>query len=168
MHRRIGVVLAICAMFVLTSNVEAQMEVSWGGGDGLWTDENWTDGTSVDFIDAFVGQLDGSNGAGGPNGEDIITIGSGTVNYPANDLGSDFRMKQGSQLIITGGATWVQSQDDSWSENRWTEMDLSQLTLDNGTFRREGRGRGDGRNDRTRNRERQHRGGGDDAPEDGR
>jgi hypothetical protein len=138
MHRTTAVVLALCALGLLNGNVYAQLEISWGGGDGSWSDENWTDGAGLDYIENFTGTIDGSNGSGGPNGEDIITIGSGVVEYPADDLQSDFRMKQGSQLIITGGATWVQAQDDSWSENRWTEMDLSKLTLDNGTFSRTG------------------------------
>ena len=131
-------------MAVLTGSVQAQLEISWGGGDGSWDDKNWTDGSGLDFIESLTGTRDGSNGSGGPNGGDIITIGSGTVDYPADLLQSDLRIKQGSQLIITGGATWVQSQNDDWSENRWTEMDCSSLVLDNGTFRRTGAVRDEG------------------------
>ena len=138
MRRKFDIAWILLAATLWVGTAQGQIDVVWGGGDGFWVDENWDDGTGLNTIDAFVGQLDGSNGAGGPNGEDNITISSGTVEYQANDLQSDFRMKQGSRLVINGGATWTQIQDDSWSENRWTEMDLTSLVLDNGTFRRTG------------------------------
>ena len=86
-----------------------------------------------------VGRTDGSNGASSPNGGETFIIGGGaTVSYDANALESDFRIKQGSNLIIRDGATWVQPTDATWSENRWTEMDLSRLEIDGGTFSRNG------------------------------
>ena len=138
MYRRFSMVLALIGLAVFSCSTRAQLEVSWVGGDGRWDDNNWDDGTGVNTIDNFVGKLDGSDGSGGPNGEDILIITSGTVEYPADELSSDFRMKQGSELRISGGAKWVQMQDDGWLENRWTEMDLSHLILDNGTFSRVG------------------------------
>ena len=122
--------------YFATEKVNA-IDVVWDGGDGLWDDANWNSGL---FIEDFLGTRDGSNGWKGPEGEDeYIYIGGGaTVTYPANDISSDFRIKQGGHLIIQEGATWQQVTDASWSENRWTEFDASSLIIDGGTFRRVG------------------------------
>lgn len=115
---------------------QQEVPVEWDGGDGEWNDANWNGGMTPDEV---VGRMDGSNGAGSPNGGETFIIGGGaTLSYDANAIGSDFRIKQGSNLIIHEGATWVQATDATWSENRWTEMDLSRLEIDGGTFSRTG------------------------------
>jgi hypothetical protein len=67
-----------------------------------------------------------------------ITIGGGkVVNYHGNMIG-DLRIRQGSSLTIKEGAVWQQVTDETFAENAWTQMDMSNLILDNGTFRRSG------------------------------
>ncbi|MCA9149340.1 MAG: PEP-CTERM sorting domain-containing protein [Planctomycetales bacterium] len=113
------------------------VDVTWDGGDGNWEDPKWNGG---DTIDLYLFTMSGANGWGAQDGEaEVINIGSGsTVTYDANALDNDFRMKQGSSLFITGGAKWQQISTDDWSENRWTQLDMSRLVLDGGTFSRIG------------------------------
>ena len=127
-------------LFALLASASPLMatDVTWDGGDGTWDEAKWNGGK---HIDEFLDVLDGAEGWKRDNeGEmDNVTIGQGsTVEYLADDFSADFEMFQGSTLTINEGAVWVQSQNDDWLENRWTEMDLSVLNLDNGTFRRTG------------------------------
>ena len=94
----------------------------------------------------WTGREDGARGWAGPNGEvENIIIGSGaTVTYDADSIGSDFQMLQGSTLNVVDGARWVQITDAGWAENRWTEMDLTLLNLDGGSFIRTGEVPGEG------------------------
>lgn len=129
--------LAATALLVagISSNARA-IDLVWDGGTGNWDEGKWNNGQTLFDL---IGKQDGSDGWGSAIGEEQnFIIGSGTVNYDANALGSDFRLKQGSTLKITGGATWQQLSTNDWSENRWTEMDADQLIIDNGTFRRTG------------------------------
>ncbi|MCA9216341.1 MAG: PEP-CTERM sorting domain-containing protein [Planctomycetales bacterium] len=138
MSRLFRLLCAGCIALVTVSATAHAIDVTWDGGDGAWDDANWNGGKG---IDQFLGRVDGTDGWKGPNEDEVenIVIGKGaTVEYLADELQSDFRMLQGSTLTITEGAVWTQSENDDWSENRWTEMDLSVLNLDNGTFRRTG------------------------------
>jgi len=130
-------VLAAAALFALSFSNAQAIDVRWDGGNGDWTeDAKWNNGQLVSDI---VGRRDGSNGFKGTSGEqENFFISSGVVSYDANAVASDFRMKQGSTLKISNGATWQQVSTNDWSENRWTEMDASLLSLDGGTFRRVG------------------------------
>ncbi len=139
---RIAAVFA-AALFTLglaSGGVQA-LDVIWDGGDGIWDDQNWNGGQDLNDV---TGSTDGSNGWGGAFREPevmenfIISGPTSSVVYDANTRGSDFRMKQGSTLTISDGATWSQISDDTWSENRWTELDISGLLLDGGTFSRIG------------------------------
>lgn len=114
---------------------ERRITAEWDGGDGPWVSENWNGGQSPDDV---LGRSSGSDGAKNLNGGETIVIGGGAnVSYDGNANG-DFRIKQGSELIIKEGATWIQATDASYSENRWTQMDLSKLSLDGGHFKRSG------------------------------
>ena len=132
--RVIWAAFSALALLVPTANA---IDAVWDGGDGLWTDPNWNGGMPIESI---LGAQDGADGYNGDNTEEqSIFIGdASTVEYPGNTLDADFEMFQGSNLTIHEGATWLQSANDSWTENRWTEMDLSNLVLDNGSFRRIG------------------------------
>ena len=135
----------LLAMSLWTTPVLAQIDVLWDGGDGEWNDPNWNGGMT---IESLVGQTDGADGYNGS--QENIVIGSGaTVNYNANDPrgdggGSDFEIRQGANFTITDGASFTHLSDDSWSENRWTELDLSNLVIDNGSFIRTGSVREEG------------------------
>lgn len=114
---------------------ESTVEVTWDGGDGQWSDPNWNSGGTLEEL---VGSTNGSNGAESLNGGETFIIGGGaTVSYDGNTLG-DLRIKQGSNLIIQEGATLAQTTLPTWSENRWTQMDLSRLEINGGTFSRTG------------------------------
>ncbi len=129
---------SIMLVLVVSSTPLSAIDVTWDGGDGTWDEENWNGGKP---IDDFLEQLDGADGWNGPNEDELenIVIGKGsTVEYLADEFSADFEMRQGSTLTITEGAVWVQSQNDDWAENRWTEMDLTTLNLDSGTYRRTG------------------------------
>ena len=137
LRNRVPIILAaMMAVFLAATPTAHAFDIIWDGGDGVWADSNWDGG---EFIDVLVGTASGSNGYGGPAGEEEnIIIGSGsTVTYEA-DIYEDFYIKQGGSLTIQDGAVWQHLSDDSWPENMWTEMDASRLTLDNGTLRRIG------------------------------
>src|SRR5689334_22522416 len=123
--------------------------VKWvGAASGQWSDANaWkntttnTTGTSTDA--AIFGQKDGSNGMSDVNpattrARNIVLDGGATVNYNGQAQNSDFRVLQGTNFTITGGATWVQTTDSSYNGNHWTNMEPSNLVIDNGTLRRVG------------------------------
>lgn len=135
MHRTVFAVALVAAVFL---NVRAQaVEMIWDGGDGFWNSDNWNGGMTPD---AIVGRSDGTRGS-----EDVIIIGgSSNVLYEANEVQSDFQMRQGNTLTITEGASWTQLTLADWSENRWTEMDLSELILEGGTYNRIGEVPGEG------------------------
>jgi hypothetical protein len=140
MYRTTLTVACVAAMLVtgvMTGVASAQgLDVVWDGGDGEWIDANWNGGSEAL---ALIGQDDGSDGSSDINGGTRIIIGSAaTVAYDENGTIGDFRVLQGSDLVIQGGATWTQNTKTTWSENLWTEMDLSNLVLDNGTFSRAG------------------------------
>jgi hypothetical protein len=116
------------------------IDIVWDGGEGNWEDSNWNGGENLFDL---VGQENGSNGyksGVNPDEEEVFIIGGAgsIVNYDADALASDLRLKQGAYLTINDGGILQQISNDDWVENRWTEMDLSALTLDNGIFRRIG------------------------------
>jgi hypothetical protein len=123
--------------------------VKWvGAASGQWSDANaWkntTTNTTGTFTDAAIfGQNNGSNGMNDVNpattrARNIVLDNGVTVNYNAQAQSSDFRVLQGTNFTITGGATWVQTTDSSYNGNRWTNMEPSNLVIDNGTLRRTG------------------------------
>ena len=132
---RITMAMALVAAVFMTSRAQTANMI-WDGGDGEWNFDNWNNGMTPSEL---VGRDDGTQGI-----EDNIIIGDGNVLFDANEIQSDFRMLQGNTLTIGGGASWTQLTLPDWSENRWTEMDLSELILDNGSFNRIGAGPGDG------------------------
>ncbi len=129
--------LLLVSLLASAAGVAVAEDIRWDGGNGDWSeDAKWNQGQLVDDL---VGRRDGSDGYKGKSGEqENFFIGSGVVSYDANAIASDFRMKQGSTLTIGKGATWQQVSNDEWSENRWTEMDASRLTIDGGVFQRVG------------------------------
>ncbi len=128
--------LAVFSIACWTVGPVQAIDIVWDGGDGTWNDANWNGG---DDPFTLVGKDNGTNGYGGAlQEEETFLIGTGsTVTYEADVFG-DFQVKQGGNLIIRDGAVWQQLTDDSWPANNWTQMDASNLTLDNGTFRRIG------------------------------
>jgi len=113
------------------------VDIRWDGGNGDWSESaKWNNGQ---LVEGLVGRRDGSDGYKGKNDEqENFFINSGVVSFDANAIASDFRLKQGSTLTIGKGATWQQVSVDDWSENRWTEMDATRLTIDGGVFQRIG------------------------------
>jgi hypothetical protein len=110
--------VAALALLMTATNARA-IDITWDGGDSRWDDTKWNGGS--DAMD-LVGTLNGSNGWGGPNEGEMenffISGATSIVEYPADDLQSDFRMKQGSTLTISNGGVWQQITTDDWSENR--------------------------------------------------
>jgi hypothetical protein len=147
MYRTTLTVACVAAMLVtgvMTGVAPAQnLDVVWDGGDGEWTNSNWNGGSDVL---ALIGQDNGSDGSSDKNGGTRIIIGGGAaVLYDANATDfNDFRVKQGSDLVLQDGASWTQNTTATWPENLWTEMDLSNLVLDGGTFIRTGSVPGEG------------------------
>jgi hypothetical protein len=142
MMTRIGYSAAFAVMLLMTSfavNQAQAIDVTWDGGEGLWDDANWNGGS--DMLD-LLGTFTGADGWRGPHEgemENVLISGAtSTVMYDADSLADDFEMRQGSNLTIADGATWAQVSTDDWSENRWSEVDLSNLVIDGGTFRRVG------------------------------
>jgi hypothetical protein len=120
--------------------------VKWvGGASGEWNQANaWLNQkTSVTGnATAIFSQTNGSDGMNDNNpantrARNIIIDGGAVVEYRAN-LTGDFRLKQGSSMTVTGGATWQQTTDNAYAGNNWTRMDASNLILDNGTYKRTG------------------------------
>src|SRR6476660_2173102 len=122
--------------------------VKWvGAASGQWNDANaWknttTNTTGTSTAAAIFGQGNGSDGMNNVDpaltrARNIVINGGATVNYNGQTHG-DFRIRQGSNLTVTGGATWVQTTGALDTDNHWTQMDASNLVLDNGTFRRTG------------------------------
>ena len=127
---------ALAAAVFLTGSAQA-LDMTWDGGPGEWNFDNWNGGMTP-------AEVLGSN-RGAEGSEDNIIIGAGAeVLYDANEIQQDFRMRQGNTFTISEGASWTQLTLPDWSENRWTEMDLSELILDNGTFNRVGSVPGEG------------------------
>jgi hypothetical protein len=140
----LAILFAVAAVLGFAANLAAALDVVWDGGDDVWDGPKWNGGLSAVEV---LGVDDGADGFNGPNSneEQNIFVGMGaTVTYDADFLGRDFELFQGSSLTIHEGATWQQTADEFWSENRWTELDPSNLILDNGTFRRIGSVREEG------------------------
>lgn len=139
----------IAAVVALIASPAMALDFVWDGGDGEWTDSNWNGGESLDIL---VGVIDGADGWNSPINQDEledgmtenIIIGGGTVSYPADELQADFEMRQGSTLQILEGGRWLHETTEDFSENRWTQLDLTALIIDGGTFSRIGEGPGDG------------------------
>jgi hypothetical protein len=132
--------------YKLTSITPTLQEVEYvGTNGGQWPDANaWRNVTTNTTGDAatIFGQGNGSDGMNTTSMATTrarnITIGDGkVVNYHGNMIG-DLRIRQGSSLTIKDGAVWQQVTDNTFSENAWTQMDPSNLILDNGIFRRSG------------------------------
>jgi len=131
--------------------VDAIPTIQWvGAASGEWNDANaWKNTTTNTTGDAttIMGQGNGSDGM-----TDVspaltrarnIVIGDGaTVEYNAQAISSDFRLNQGSTLTVKTGATWRQTTDGTYTENRWTRFDPSNLILDGGSFKRTGESAG--------------------------
>ncbi len=133
MFRLFKVLVVVASLTVCVSAAE----MSWDGGDGDWVDANWNGGMRPEQV---VERNDGTRGS-----EDTIIIsGGGNVLYDADEVGSDFNMRQGNTLIIGEGSSWTQLTTAEWAENRWTELDMSELILDNGSFNRIGNKPGEG------------------------
>ncbi len=148
--KRSALTAALVIVISMSNSLRAQDDVEWvGGASGEWNTgevwENTTDSVTGDAVTIF-GQ---SNGSDGDNNADPeltrarnITIGGGAVvEYDRILTNSDFRIRQGSNLTIKEGAVWVQDAA-TYEENGWTQMDMSNLVLDNGTFRRIGESTG--------------------------
>ena len=129
---RSSMVLALFLGMAPFYSIVGAADLIWdGGGGGNWEDPTWNGGMTPEQI------LGRSNGATG-TGHHII-IADGDVLYNGNEFG-DFRVLQGNDMTIGVGGSWNQITETTWSENRWTEMDLSNLNLSGGSFRRIGAG----------------------------
>jgi hypothetical protein len=139
--------------YTLTSINQGIDTVEWvGSSSGEWRDANAWKNTRTNVIGnagAIFGQNNGTDGMNNINPAVTrarnIVIGHGaTVEYywPLAGGGGDFRVRQGSNLIIKDGATWIQDTDSTYPENGWTRMDPSNLILDNGKFIRRGESAG--------------------------
>jgi hypothetical protein len=141
--------------YTLTSNVPQLQTVKWvGSASGDWNEANgWknVDTNTTGNAATVLGARNGNEGMNNINvasaaARNIVIDGGNTVEYyypTGNGAGtgsSDFRLRQGTNLTITGGATFLQDQSDypNNSGNGWMRMDPSNLILDNGTFRRVG------------------------------
>jgi hypothetical protein len=133
--------------YKLTSNTPTVDTVQWvGGASGDWNDPNvWKNTTTNATGDAntIFGQRNGSDGMNTTSmattrARNIVIGGGARVEYYHPTPDSDFRIQQGSTLTIKEGAKWVQETDNTYSENGWTQMDMSNLILDGGTFSRTG------------------------------
>jgi hypothetical protein len=118
----------------------------WDGGDGLWDDSKWNGGKSpAEVIDRTNGSYGWGGSFSGEEMENIVISGPGSVvEYDADGLSSDFRIRQGGTMTISDGAVWQQLSNDDWGENRWTQIDASALILDGGSFIRTGAVRDEG------------------------
>jgi hypothetical protein len=153
-----GMVLALIFIGMMGDRAQAVnpvYTVKWVGADGgEWNDPNSWENVNLDTTGnalAILGSRDGSEGmdtisAATTRARNIV-IGSGkTVEfyYPTANGGangsSDLRFRQGTNLTIAGGATLLIDQPTftSTSGNCWGRMDMSSLTLDNGTFWKKG------------------------------
>ena len=129
MLRNFSLAMVLSSLFVSPS---IGIDLIWDGGSGEYASENWNGGKSPEDV---VGRNNGIESVG----NHMIISGPGDVIYDGEANG-DFRVLQGSDMTITDGASWTQITFETWSENRWTEMDLSNLRLDDGIFRRTGGG----------------------------
>ena len=139
--------VVVCGTCEFARALDPVNTVQWiGGASGEWNQASgWKNVTTntTNNATAILGQKDGSDGQSSNDpaatrARHILINGGATVEYNAESAASDFRVKQGSDLTVTGGATWVQTTTLAYQGNRWTEWDASNLTLDNGTFRRTG------------------------------
>jgi len=147
-RRTVAVVAAALVILgVMSDGLRAVDTVEWvGGASGEWNTGNvWRNTTTNVTGDAMtiLGQRNGSDGMNNADpalsrARNIVIGGGAVVEYYRPIPDSDFRIRQGSNLTIKEGAVWVQETDATYSENGWTQMDLSHLILDNGTFRRTG------------------------------
>lgn len=150
MSRRLRTLISSLALFAVLGIAAPQrsfaIEMVWDGGDGLWDDTNWNGGQSpADVIDRLNGSYGWGGSLSGDEMENIIISGPGSiVEYDADAMSSDFRIRQGATMTISDGAVWQQVSNDDWGENRWTQIDGSALILDGGTFRRAGAVRDEG------------------------
>jgi PEP-CTERM motif-containing protein len=135
----------------LTAHSAAALDtVIWiGGPNGEWRDANAWRNTRTNAVGDAATILGSGNGSDGMNdinpattrARNIVIGGGATVNYNGA-VNGDFRIRQGSNLTIKEGATWVQATDATYTENIWTRFDPSNFVLDGGTFRRSGESAG--------------------------
>jgi hypothetical protein len=133
--------------YKITSNVVPIDTVEWvGGASGEWNNANaWRNTRTNTTGDAntIMGQRNGSDGMNTTDpattrARNIVIGGGAMVEFNSQAIASDFRLNQGSTLTVKEGATWMQTTDATYTENRWTRFDPSRLTLDGGTFKRTG------------------------------
>ena len=148
-------IFTLVATLYLVDTTQAAFDLDWDDGDGMWfsnspfsSDGNWNGEQNVYDL---VGRENGHEGYRDATGPTDILIGGGSqVSYDAYTVGEEFRIMQGSNLTITGGAVWEQKTLDvdevhpqfglleRWEETYSTFIDPNHLNLDNGTFRRTG------------------------------
>jgi hypothetical protein len=135
--------------YTLTSITAPIATVEWvGAASGEWQDANAWKNTTTNAIGDATTILGARNGNEGMNNvspaayaaKNIVIGGGATVafNWLTGNVagtGSDFRLRQGANLTIKGGATWVQDAS-ALPENGWTRFDPSNLILDGGSFKR--------------------------------
>jgi hypothetical protein len=117
---------------VFAGAVQAQVPVSWDGGNDDFAAAKWNGGMTAT---AVFGDTRITNGAYD------ITIGSGsTVTYDAPGTGGGLRPRSNTgptTVTINDGATlWHTTVQAGDTDGMWTEWDAG-LNLDNGTFKRD-------------------------------
>ncbi len=154
-------VLALVGATCMLGVAHAGFQVTWDGGTHMWytfdinaAGGNWNGGQKIQDL---VGVERGHGGYKDTNGAVDFMIDGGFVGYDGFVIDNDFRLLQGDTMTITGGGVFearlldADSVNDPLAEegggfgtlfrhesSKWTEMDMSELNLDNGTFRRTG------------------------------
>jgi hypothetical protein len=137
--------------YTLTSITPEIDTIEWvGGASGEWNNANAWRNTRTSVIgdaNTLMGQRNGSDGMNNislaaSRARNIVIGGGATVEFNSQAIASDFRLNQGSTLTVKEGATWQQTTDSTYTENRWTRFDPSALILDGGTYKRTGESAG--------------------------
>jgi hypothetical protein len=134
--------------------LDAIPTIQWvGAASGEWNDANAWKNTTTNVTGDALTLLGDRYGSEGMNTIDpaltkarnIVIGGGATVEYDGRTSNNNmtprgFRMRQGTNLTIKDGATWVHDQTlyDAAIGAQECRCDFSSLTLDGGTFRRVG------------------------------
>ncbi|MDA0660639.1 MAG: hypothetical protein O2931_09840 [Planctomycetota bacterium] len=123
---------AIIATFVCIATSSA-VDITWSGGTGNWNGTNWNAGVTAASITGFT------RGDGRINDKFIVNGAGAIVNYSLDGEGGGFRPRQGVSYEIKNGALFSVNAAAAGLEALPTELDVSTLEIDGGTFRRQGR-----------------------------
>jgi hypothetical protein len=149
-----GMVAALMFVGLLNGRLQAVNPVytiEWvGGSSGEWNDANAWKNLSTSVTGDATTLMGSNRGSEGMNNIEptataarhIVIGGGATVDFSPLVALSTFRIRNNTTLTIKDGATWVQDISDHPDGTGWQECrcDISEFTLDGGTFRRAGEG----------------------------